>query len=140
MLEFVYTILFINALVTISSVLFKDMLEFWRSAEGSLQVCSSAHLPAAAERVPDRCSPPSCTGRNQAGSSLEPSHVEGRHSDHTLYLEALHIPGRLFLTLRVAPHVSYLITTGQEKCILSLKMAPSGIKRVPQWGQVNEAE
>ena len=128
MLEFVYTILFINALVTISSVLFKDMLEFWRSAEGSLQVCSSAHLPAAAERVPDRCSPPSCTGRNQAGSSLEPSHVEGRHSDHTLYLEALHIPGRLFLTLRVAP--------SGTSCVLPNNNRPRKMYFVPEDGTI----
>lgn len=83
--ELVYTILLINALTTILSMAFKDMLEFWRSAEDSLHVCISAHFPAAAERSPVRCSfPPSCTGRNQAGRSLEPSHMEGRPSDHTL--------------------------------------------------------
>lgn len=125
MLELVYIILFINALITISSVLFKDVLEFWRSAEGSLQVCSSAHLPAAAEGGPDRCSLPSCTGRNQAGSSLEPSHVEGR--DHTLYLEALHIPGRL-LTLRVAP--------SETSCVLPNNNRPRKMYFVPEDGAI----
>lgn len=139
--ELVYTILLINALTTVLSMAFKDMLEFWRSAEDSLHVCISAHFPTAAERSLVRCSfPPSCTGRNQAGSSPEPSHMEGRPSDHTLYLETLHFPEKLLLTLKVAPsgsghelcqhlaawsagnlspsgsHVSYLIT-GQEKCL-----------------------
>ena len=134
----VYTILLINGLITILRVVFKDMLEFWRSAEGSLQVCISTQLPPAVESGPDRCSPsPSHIGRNQASSSIEPRKLDGRPSDHILYLEPWDISEKLLLTLRVTPsgighepcqhlagwsarkfspsvpHVSYLTTTGQ---------------------------